>query len=51
MKPRKAKEKKGNCLRHRQVQYDKALDGLMEGKLPPEYVSERYQKLKEIKGR
>ncbi len=51
MKPSKAKEKKANVLNHRRVQYEKALDGLIEGKLPPEYVSERYQKLKEIKGR
>jgi hypothetical protein len=51
MKPSKAKEKKANCLKHRQAQYFKALDGLMEGKLPPEYVSKRFGKLKEIKGK
>jgi hypothetical protein len=33
------------------VQYEKALDGLMEGRIPPEYVSKRFEKLKEIKGK
>ncbi len=45
------KIKKSNCLRHRQAQYEKALDGVIEGKLPPSYVSERWQKLKQIKGK
>jgi hypothetical protein len=34
---------------HRQAQYEKALDLLIQGKDNPEYVNERYEKLKEIK--
>ncbi len=51
MSNRNAKGKKLDCLRHRQAQYDKALDGLIRGVVTPEYVMERWQKLKEVKGR
>ncbi len=47
----KRKLKLKECLSHRQAQYEKAFDGLMAGTLPPEYVSQRWQKLKEIKGK
>lgn len=42
-------QKRKECLSHRQVQYEKALDGVIEGNLPPEYASVRWEKLKEIK--
>lgn len=45
------KLKKKQCLSHRQAQYEKALDGVIAGKLPPEYAYKRYKKLKEVKGR
>ncbi len=51
MNTRKLKQKRKECVSHRQVQFDKALDGLIDGKLPPEYVHERYLKLKEIKSK
>lgn len=47
----KRKLKLKECLSHRQAQYEKALDGVIEGKLPPEYLNKRWQKLKDIKGR
>ncbi len=37
------------CLNHRQAQYERALDGLMKGTIRPEYVHERFEKLKAIK--
>lgn len=51
MNTRKVKIKKAECLSHRQAQYDKALDGVIEGDLPPEYLNKRWEKLKAIKGR
>ncbi len=47
----KSKLKRIECLTHRQVQFEKAFDGLIEGRMSPEYVHERAVKLKEIKGR
>jgi len=38
------------AIEHREAQYDKALDGLIAGAMPVEYVTERFKKLKEIKG-
>ena len=38
-------------LSHHQVQYEKALDGVIEGRLPPSYLHERFLKLKAVKGR
>lgn len=51
MNHRRYKRKRNECLNHRQVQYEKALDGLLEGRIPPDYVNERYRKLKDIKKR
>ncbi len=51
MNTRKAHLKKAECLSHRQIQYEKALDGVIEGTIPPEYLHERYLKLKAVKGR
>lgn len=51
MKTQKRKLKRKECISHRQAQYDKALDGVIDGTLPPEYVTQRWQKLKEIKGK
>ena len=44
----KSKLKRKECLAHRQVQYEKALDGLIAGTIPPEYVHERWLKLKQL---
>lgn len=49
MKNRKSRIKKELCISHRQAQYEKALDGLIRGELPPAYASERWSKLKELK--
>lgn len=34
---------------HRKLQYEKALDLVIEGKAPPEYAKERYEKYKRVK--
>ncbi len=44
-----ARRKRIQCIKHREQQYEKALDGIIEGKLPPSYAQTRWQKLKEIK--
>ncbi len=51
MNKQKEKQKRKECLAHRQAQLDKALDGLIAGTHSPEYVHERYEKLKAIKWR
>ncbi len=43
------KQRRKECLGHRQAQYEKALDGVIEGKLPASYVTKRWKKLKQIK--
>ncbi len=49
MSTRKLKRKQ--CLNHRQAEWEKALDGLIAGKVSPEYVTERWDKLKQVKGK
>lgn len=49
-KSRKNKARKPLVVAHREVQYDKALDGLIKGIIPPAYVAERWNKLKDIRG-
>ncbi len=46
----KSKLKKTECLKHREVQYEKALDGVMAGEIPPSYATERFNKLKQVRG-
>lgn len=43
------KRKKRECKQHREMVYEHALDKLVNGKCPPEYVHFRYQKLKEVR--
>jgi hypothetical protein len=40
--------KRTEVLSHRWTQFDKAIDGLMNGTHSPEYVKERWDKLKPI---
>jgi len=42
------KRKHAEVLSHRWVQFDKAIDGLIAGTHSPEYVKERWDKLKPI---
>lgn len=49
MKPDQVKQRV--AFEHRQAYYLKALDKLFEGKVSPEYVAERFGKLKEIRGK
>ncbi len=42
---RKLKELQG----HRIAQYEKALDGVISGDMPPEYMAKRWEKLKPVK--
>ncbi len=51
MNTRKSKLKRKECLSHRQVQYEKELDKLIQGRIPPERVHERFLKLKQIQGK
>jgi hypothetical protein len=50
MNKHRERRKKTECLNHRQVQYEKALDGVIQGYIPPEYAKTRWQKLKELRG-
>lgn len=43
------KRKFEEVLNHRENQYNKALDGLLSGKLPPDYAATRWRKLKNLK--
>lgn len=49
MRPGRARQKKKECLKHRQTYYEKALDRLIEGEADPEYVNMRFNKLKQIR--
>jgi hypothetical protein len=40
--------KRSEVLSHRKAQYDKALDGVLSGKLPPAYMAKRWGKLKPV---
>jgi hypothetical protein len=40
--------KRSEVLSHRTAQYDKALDGVISGKLPPTYMTKRWGKLKPV---
>jgi hypothetical protein len=51
MSNRNRKRNKVICLNHRKSIYLKSLDKLFKGTVPPEYVSERWNKLQEIKGK
>jgi hypothetical protein len=43
------KRKKSEIRRHRIVVYEATLDAVIEGKRPPEYLHERFLKLKAVK--
>lgn len=49
MGKKRLKEKRTDCKTHREMVYGYALDKLIEGKRPPEYVYERFMKLKEVR--
>ncbi len=38
-------------IQHRKTMYERALQKLIDGNASPEYVTKRYQKLKEAKGK
>ncbi len=42
------KRKRSEVKTHRDIQYTKALDGLINGKIPPTYVAERWRKRKAL---
>ncbi len=47
MNYRRIRRKKSELKSHRVAQYEKSLDGLIEGKIPVEYVTKRWYKLKD----
>jgi len=47
----KKKLKRKLCLQHRQERYDHAIDKLIKGEVDPEYVSKRWKKLKQVRGK
>jgi len=49
MNTSKRNRKKAEIKRHRQMVYEATLDAVMKGEKPPEYLHERYLKLKEVK--
>ena len=46
----KSIRKRLNCITHRDMVYEKALDGVINGTTDPEYAYRRWQKLKAAKG-
>jgi hypothetical protein len=48
MNRQREKRKKMQLKSHRIAQYDKALDGLLAGTHSPQYVHDRWQKLKKV---
>jgi hypothetical protein len=42
------RRKKRKCFNHRVQQYLKALDGVINGTIPPEYATLRFKKLKDL---
>ena len=47
----KARQKKQRCLAHREERYLHAICEVIDGKANPEYATERFRKLKEVKGK
>jgi len=45
----KKKIKKKLLIEHREERYNSAIQKLIDGKVPPSYVAERYEKLKAVK--
>jgi hypothetical protein len=41
--------KKRECLEHREYVYQKALGRVLSGELPPEYLRERWDKIKQVR--
>ncbi len=49
MKAHKSRQKKQQCIKHREAEYLKALGKVIDGKADPNYATERFKKLKEVK--
>ena len=47
----KSASKKKRCLIHRIREYEKAINKVIDGVAKPEYATERFEKLKEIRGK
>ena len=48
MNRQREKRKRLELMSHRVAQYDKAIDGLIAGTHSPQYVAERWQKLRKL---
>ena len=48
MSQRQSQRKKRECIHHRQVKYNDAIQRLIDGESDPEYVRYRFNKLKRI---
>ena len=51
MKPQKSRQKKHECIKHREERYDHAIQKVIDGKAEPGYASERWNKLKQVKNK
>lgn len=45
----RSRRKMAELKRHRQVVYEAVLDAVIAGRKPPEYLGERFKKLKEVR--
>ena len=48
MSQKQSQRKKRECIHHRQVKYDDAIQRLIDGESDPEYTRYRFRKLKRI---
>ena len=51
VKPGKARQKKQRIIKHREERYNHAIQKAIDGKAKPGYATERWEKLKEAKGK
>ncbi len=47
----KQEAKRKFCIEHRAYVYQKTIGRVLSGELPPDYMRERWDKLKEIRGK
>lgn len=50
MSQKSSQRRKRECIQHREDFYNRAIQRLIDGKSDPEYVGQRFRKLKEIRG-
>lgn len=43
--------KKQRCIKHRELEYMKAINKVIDGIAEPEYATNRFKKLKQVRGK